>query len=104
MKREKINKLICLALAAVLVLGLASCSAKSSDEETTTAPSTTATTVPTTVTTTEDENTTFPESKTKKIYKGLSKDKDGSYPYTPGFATLSSAARSSFSSAFLTTR
>ena len=81
MRREKINKLICLALAAVLVLGFASCSAKSSDEETTTAPSTTATTVPTTVTTTEDENTTFPESKTKKIYKGLSKDKDGSYPY-----------------------
>jgi vancomycin resistance protein YoaR len=81
MKRENIIKALCLGLAVVLAVSLASCAAKKDDETTTKAPAVPKTTVSTTVTTTEDENTTFPESKTRKVYEGLSKDKNGDYPY-----------------------
>jgi vancomycin resistance protein YoaR len=81
MKRENIKKHLCLGLAVVLAVSLASCAANKDDETTTKAPASQKTTVSTTVTTTEDENTTFPESKTRKIYEGLSKDEKGEYPY-----------------------
>ncbi len=74
---------VCIILSAVIVISaLASCAANPGKQETTTTETTTTTTTETTtVTTTEDENTTFPETKTRKIYKGLSKDADGDYPY-----------------------
>ena len=81
MKRENIKKLLCLLMCVVFLSAFASCAVQNSEEETTTQTTATSTTVPTTVTTTEDENTTFPENKTRKIYKGLSKDKKGDYPY-----------------------
>ena len=82
MKRENIKKLLCLLMSVVVLSAFASCSINKSEEEsTTTVSTTTTTTVPTTVTTTENENTTFPENSTRKVYKGLSKDKKGDYPY-----------------------
>lgn len=83
MKREKRKKLLCVICAVVLIAALVSCSANGgeSDSSTTKAPAAETTTVPTTVTTTEDENTTFPESKTAKVYPGLSKDEKGDYPH-----------------------
>ena len=81
MKRERIKRYLCVLLSVVLIAVLVSCSANTQSEETTKTTTETTTTEPTTVTTTEDENTTFPESKTKKVYEGLSKDKKGSYPY-----------------------
>lgn len=83
MKRENVKKLLCFLSAAVITASLVSCSAESTEEvvKTTKAPAVQTTTETTTVTTTEDENTTFPESKTKKIYKGLNKDEKGDYPY-----------------------
>lgn len=69
-------------LSVVIVLSaFASCAAVREEETTTTEPTTTTTTEPTTVTTTEDENTTFPETSTRKIHKGLVKDSEGDYPY-----------------------
>ncbi|MBR3737665.1 MAG: VanW family protein [Eubacterium sp.] len=81
MKRENIKKLLCLLMCVVFLSAFASCAVQNSEEKTTTQTTATSTTVPTTVTTTEDENTTFPENKTRKIYKGLSKDKKGDFPY-----------------------
>ena len=83
MKREIIKKYLCLLLCVVVLSAFASCAVKSSEkeEETTSLSTSKTTTVPTTVTTTENENTTFPENSTRKIYKGLSKDKNGDYPY-----------------------
>ena len=76
------KKSILITLSIVVVISaLASCSFAPEEETTTAVPTTTTTTEPTTMTTTEDENTTFPETSTKRIYKGLSKDEDGSYPY-----------------------
>ncbi|MBR4240859.1 MAG: VanW family protein [Eubacterium sp.] len=81
MKRENIKKLLCLLMCVVFLSAFASCAVQNSEEKTTTQTTATSTTVPITVTTTEDENTTFPENKTRKIYKGLSKDKKGDFPY-----------------------
>jgi len=81
MKRENFKKNLCLGLAVVLALSFASCAARKEAETTTKEPAAPKTTISTTVTTTEDENTTFPESKTRKVYPGLSKDKNGDYPY-----------------------
>ena len=77
------KKRLCIILSVIVVISaLASCSVQKVEETTTTTePTTTTTTEPTTVTTTEDVNTTFPETSTKTIYKGLSKDADGDYPY-----------------------
>ncbi|MBE6719271.1 MAG: hypothetical protein E7571_01275 [Ruminococcaceae bacterium] len=76
---------ICIILSvAVIVSALVSCTAHPDEEKpATVATETTAatTTEPTTVTTTENLNTTFPETSTKTIYKGLSKDEEGSYPH-----------------------
>ena len=49
------------------------------EQDSTTTETTTTTT--TTQTTTENLKTTFPEDETRKIYKGLSKDTNGSYPF-----------------------
>ena len=69
-------------MCVVILSAFASCAVQNKEEETTSSSQTsTTTTVPTTVTTTEDENTTFPENSTRKIYKGLSKDKNGDYPH-----------------------
>ena len=68
-------------MCVVFLSAFASCAVQNSEEKTTTQTTATSTTVPITVTTTEDENTTFPENKTRKIYKGLSKDKKGDFPY-----------------------
>lgn len=72
-------------LVSIISLCLSSCTMlKPSEEAIATTESTTVTTTKPTTTiieTTEDEETTFPETPTNKIYKGLSKDKDGSYPY-----------------------
>ena len=82
MKKENIKKLLCLLMCVVILSAFASCAVQNKEEETTSSSQTsTTTTVPTTVTTTEDENTTFPENSTRKIYKGLSKDKNGDYPH-----------------------
>ncbi|MBR3149944.1 MAG: VanW family protein [Eubacterium sp.] len=77
------KKRFCIILSAIIVISaLASCAAKPEQETTKpTETTTTTTTETTTVTTTEDENTTFPETSTRKIHKGLSKDKNGEYPY-----------------------
>ena len=80
MKRENIKKYFCILLSAVMLFALVSCTAEEEKSEKEASTSQT-TTESTTVTTTEDENTTFKENKTKKVYKGLSKDKDGEYPY-----------------------
>ena len=75
---------ICIILAViVLISALCSCAMQEQSEDisTTTEPTTTTTTEPTTVTTTENLKTTFPETSTRTIYKGLSKDSNGSYPY-----------------------
>ncbi|MCR5207006.1 MAG: VanW family protein [Eubacterium sp.] len=82
---KKSKALICVALAAVITgTALTACSfrpeAPTEATESVTAEATTETTTePTTVTTTENTATTFPESETRKIYKGLSKDEEGSY-------------------------
>ena len=83
MKRDSIKKYLCFLMAVVLLFSFASCSMVNKEEETTTAKPTTTTTTtePTTVTTTENENTTFGETATAKVYKGLKKDKSGKYPY-----------------------
>ena len=80
MKRENIKKYFCILLSAVMLFALVSCTAEEEKSEKEASTSQT-TTESTTVTTTEDESTTFKENKTKKVYKGLSKDKDGEYPY-----------------------
>ncbi|MBR1762246.1 MAG: VanW family protein [Eubacterium sp.] len=80
MKRKRIKNFLCAVAAFVLVFSLVSCAAEQANEEATTTTAAT-TTERTTVTTTEDEKTTFPENKTNKIYPGLSKDENGSYPY-----------------------
>jgi vancomycin resistance protein YoaR len=63
-----------------MLFALVSCTANEDKSEIETSTLQT-TTESTTVTTTEDENTTFKEEKTKKVYKGLSKDESGEYPY-----------------------
>ena len=77
---------ICIILAViVLISALCSCTAQQADEDktssSTTETTTTTTTETTTVTTTEDLSTTFPETYTNKIYKGLSKGDTDDYPY-----------------------
>lgn len=77
------KRIICTILSVVIVAAaFASCSANKpvTEDETSTVTETTTTTT-TTETTTENVKTTFPETKTVKIYKGLSKDKEGSYPF-----------------------
>lgn len=82
MKRGSIKKNICILLSAVMIIAaFSSCSRIESLKETTTETTLTTTTEPTTVTTTEDTETTFKEVQTRKIYPGLSKDENGSYPY-----------------------
>ena len=82
MKRENVKHSLLTVIAVCGIAALLSaCSLlpQSAEETTeTTAPTTTETT---TVTTTEDESTTFPETETRKIYTGLEKDAEGSYPY-----------------------
>lgn len=86
MEAKKLRRLSLAVLTVMIIsLCLSSCSMFEKEEEiAATSESTTVTTTePTTVIvpTTEDENTTFAESPTNKIYEGLSKDKDGKYPY-----------------------
>ncbi len=69
-------------MCLVVLSAFASCAKNKKEEQTTSAVfTTTTTTEPTTVTTTENEKTTFAEVYTAKVYKGLSKDKYGEYPY-----------------------
>jgi vancomycin resistance protein YoaR len=95
MIKKNIKSLLCVILCTVLIVAtFAACSL--GDEEvqatttTTTEPTTTTTTI---VTTTEDTDTTFAEDSTRKIYAGLVKDADGSYPYK--IATYTTTYRSS---------
>lgn len=86
MNNKHISKAIAIVLSTLIIASaLASCSMieKVESANATTESTTETTTETTTVkqTTTEDENTTFAESQTNKIYEGLSKDKDGEYPY-----------------------
>lgn len=85
---KRVKSILCISLAAVIIGGaLTACGGRIPAGETTTekAPvtekTTTTTTEKTTVTTTEDTATTFPESETRKIYKGLSKDDSSDYDY-----------------------
>ena len=79
------KRILCLVIAAaVFSAAFAGCTPRNSgegDNPSESSVTTTTTTTTTTATTTEDSNTTFPESETRKIYKGLSKDTEGSYPY-----------------------
>ena len=79
------KRIICVLLAAaVIVSALTACTMRTPDTDDVQSESgdtTVTTTTATTATTTEDVNTTFPEDETMKIYKGLSKDTEGSYPY-----------------------
>lgn len=86
MNNKFFRRLVIPVLSILIITGcLSSCSLNKKDKETTstTEPTTVTTTETTTVIvpTTEDENTTFAENITNKIYEGLKKDKDGSYPY-----------------------
>ena len=77
---------ICIVLAViVLISALGACTAQQPDEEKTTASTTekttTTTTETTTTTTTEDLSTTFPETQTNYIYKGLKKGDPDEFPY-----------------------
>lgn len=77
MSKLVIKRIIAISsVVAIAVTSLAGCTASQDEVE-----DTTTTTEPTTVTTTEDMSTTFAEKSTTKIYKGLKKDSDGSYPY-----------------------
>ncbi len=87
MENKFLKKLFLSVLSVLIITGcLSSCSLGSKENETVQAvakPTSSTTTETTTVIvpTTEDENTTFAESATNRIYEGLKKDKDGSYPY-----------------------
>ena len=83
MKTNIAKKLLSLLMCVVVLSALTSCVFDNKKEEETTSEvsTTTTTTEPTTVTTTENEKTTFAEVYTAKVYKGLSKDKHGKYPY-----------------------
>ena len=77
---------ICIILAViVLISALCSCTAHQPDEEkasaTTTETTTTTTTETTTTTTTENLKTTFPETYTNTIYRGLKKGDPDEYQY-----------------------
>lgn len=81
---KRIIKATCLVLSVVLVLGsFVSCSSKVEETAgtTTTAGTTQEETQTTVQRTTENLKTTFPENYTAKVYEGLSKDTNGSYPY-----------------------
>lgn len=76
------KKIFCLILSAVTVISLfAGCSKSVNESGNESSSKKETTTVTTTATTTEDTKTTFPEEETMKVYKGLAKDPDGSYPY-----------------------
>ncbi len=81
MNKRIISLILCAVLIASAFAGCRVNNAGGIEEADTTELTTTTTTQPTTVTTTEDTATTFPEDETRKIYKGLAKDTEGSYPY-----------------------
>lgn len=86
--KNKVKPLMCFALAVIITGGaLTACTVKlptgesETEKATVTESTTTTTTETTTATTTENLKTTFPESETNKIYKGLSKDSSSDYDY-----------------------
>ncbi len=81
MNKRIISIILCFAVIAAAFAGCAAKSAGEPEETETTVTTAATTTETTTATTTENTATTFPEEETRKIYKGLSKDTEGSYPY-----------------------
>lgn len=87
MKKSKAKQIFCVVLSALIIgISLCACSASQGggNEESTagsTEGSTSSTTETTTEPTTEDLSTTFAEKATQKVYAGLTKDANGSYPY-----------------------
>lgn len=88
MKKSKAKQIFCVVLSALIIgVSLCACSAsQGGNNEESTAGSTegstsSATTETTTEPTTEDLSTTFAEKATQKVYAGLAKDANGSYPY-----------------------
>lgn len=85
MKKRNINGIISIVLCIVVLCTFFSActfdnkSAEEKNTESSTAETTTQTT--TVELTTENLSTTFPEKATQKVYSGLNKDKNGSYPY-----------------------
>lgn len=76
------RRLICIALSVILLAaGLSACTQRQESTDESTQTTETTTTTITTTTTTENMKTTFAEEATAKIYKGLSKDTEGSYPF-----------------------
>lgn len=78
-KRKIIIKITAAVLSLIIAAAaITGCTDKQNTDEQSTSKTTTTTT---TTTTTENPSTTFAETQTRKIYKGLKKDSDGSYPY-----------------------
>ena len=88
-KRNK-NIIAVLLVLTIIICTVTGCTAGGDKEEETSETTTETTTKPTT---TEDLETTFKESDTMKVYPGLSKDREGDYPYE--LATYTSYYRSS---------